>query len=127
MANRPKPLLLQILDGFGIREERDYHAIALSKTPCRDSLQQDYPMTTLDCSGHVVGLQRGQMDNSEVGHLHIGSGRLLRQELSGVSYEVEEGSFFNNPVCGKPADLAPTILAFLGSQQPVELTGRSLI
>ena len=98
MANRPKPLLLLILDGFGIRKERENNAIALANTPCWDGLQQDYPMTALDCSGDVVGLPDDQMGNSEVGHLHIGSGRLLRQELSRVSYEIEEGSFFNNPV-----------------------------
>lgn len=106
MANRPKPLLLLILDGFGIRKERDDNAIALAATPCWDSLQQDYPMTALDCSGDVVGLPGDQMGNSEVGHLHIGSGRLLRQELSRVSYEIEEGSFFNNPVLCRAVDEA---------------------
>lgn len=106
MANRPKPLLLLILDGFGIRKERENNAIALANTPCWDSLQQDYPMTALDCSGDVVGLPDDQMGNSEVGHLHIGSGRLLRQELSRVSYEIEEGSFFNNPVLCQAVDEA---------------------
>jgi 2,3-bisphosphoglycerate-independent phosphoglycerate mutase len=86
MAIRPKPLLLLILDGFGISKERDHNAIALAATPCWDSLQQDYPMTALNCSGDVVGLPCDQMGNSEVGHLHIGSGRLLRQELTRVSY-----------------------------------------
>ena len=106
MATPPKPLLLLILDGFGIRQDTDNNAIALANTPVWDSLQQEYPMTALDCSGDVVGLPDDQMGNSEVGHLHIGSGRLLRQELSRVSYEVKEGSFFKNPVLCRAVDEA---------------------
>lgn len=106
MASRPKPLLLLILDGFGIRKERENNAIALANTPCWDRLQTEYPMTALDCSGDVVGLPGDQMGNSEVGHLHIGSGRLLRQELSRVSHEIEEGSFFANPVLCEAVDQA---------------------
>ncbi|PPD33440.1 MAG: phosphoglycerate mutase (2,3-diphosphoglycerate-independent) [Methylomonas sp.] len=106
MANRPKTLVLLILDGFGLRSERDNNAIALAATPCWDSIQQNYPMTSLDCSGDVVGLPGDQMGNSEVGHLHIGSGRLLRQELSRVSYEIEEGSFFSNPALCRAVDEA---------------------
>ena len=63
-------------------------------------------MTALDCSGEIVGLPSDQMGNSEVGHLHIGSGRLLRQELSRVSYEIEKGLFFDNPVLCKAVDEA---------------------
>lgn len=70
MANRPKPLLLLILDGFGIRKERDNKAIALAATPYRDR-QQNHPMTALDCSGGVVGLPGDQMGNAEVGYLLI--------------------------------------------------------
>lgn len=106
MSNRPKPLVLLILDGFGLRSETDNNAIALASTPCWDNLQQAYPMTALDCSGDVVGLPGDQMGNSEVGHLHIGSGRLLRQELSRVSYEIEEGSFFKNPALCRAVDEA---------------------
>lgn len=106
MANRPKTLVLLILDGFGLRKEQDNNAIALASTPCWDSIQQNYPMTALDCSGDVVGLPDDQMGNSEVGHLHIGSGRLLRQELSRVSYEIEEGSFFSNPALCRAVDEA---------------------
>ena len=106
MVSRPKPLVLLILDGFGIRQERENNAIALANTPCWDSLQQEFPMTALDCSGDVVGLPGDQMGNSEVGHLHIGSGRLLRQELSRVSYEIEAGIFFQNPVLCEAVDQA---------------------
>lgn len=106
MANRPKPLVLLILDGFGLRKETDNNAIALASTPCWDQLQHDHPMTALDCSGDVVGLPGDQMGNSEVGHLHIGGGRLLRQELSRVSHEIEEGTFFQNPVLCQAVDEA---------------------
>lgn len=106
MVSRPKPLVLLILDGFGIRQERENNAIALANTPCWDSLQRDFPMTALDCSGDVVGLPGDQMGNSEVGHLHIGSGRLLRQELSRVTYEIEAGIFDQNPVLCEAVDQA---------------------
>lgn len=106
MVSRPKPLVLLILDGFGIRQERENNAIALANTPCWDSLQREFPMTALDCSGDVVGLPGDQMGNSEVGHLHIGSGRLLRQELSRVSYEIEAGIFQQNPVLCEAVDQA---------------------
>ena len=106
MAFRPKPLVLLILDGFGLRADHDNNAIALAATPCWDQLQKDHPMTALDCSGDVVGLPGDQMGNSEVGHLHIGGGRLLRQELSRVTHEIESGSFFENPVLCRAVDEA---------------------
>ncbi len=106
MPHRPKPLILLILDGFGLREEIAYNAIKLANTPCWDALQKNYPMTAIDCSGDVVGLPSDQMGNSEVGHLHIGGGRLMRQELSRVSHEIETGEFFANPVLNKAVDLA---------------------
>ena len=98
MAVRPKPLVLLILDGFGYRTEADYNAIALANTPCWDRMQKEYPMTLLDCSGDVVGLPDDQMGNSEVGHVHIGSGRWVPQDLSRVTKSVLDGSFFKNPV-----------------------------
>ena len=93
---KPKPLVLLILDGFGIRAETSYNAIANANTPCWDSLQQKFPMTALDCSGRVVGLPNGQMGNSEVGHMHIGTGRYVPQDFSRVSDAIESGSFFEN-------------------------------
>ncbi len=93
---RPKPLVLLILDGFGHREESKNNAIALAKTPCWDALQKNNPMTLLSCSGAVVGLPDDQMGNSEVGHLHIGSGRFVFQDLSRVNNAVKDGSFFSN-------------------------------
>ncbi len=106
MSNRPKPLLLLILDGFGCREDTDYNAIANANTPCWDRLKTTSPMTTLDCSGDVVGLPDQQMGNSEVGHLHIGAGRLLRQELSRVNQAIIDGDFFENPVLCEAVDQA---------------------
>ncbi len=106
MLNRPKPLVLLILDGFGYREEGDNNAISMANTPCWDQLKNNSPSTLLDCAGDSVGLPDQQMGNSEVGHLHIGSGRLMRQELSKVSKAIENGEFFSNPVLCKAVDEA---------------------
>lgn len=106
MLNRPKPLVLLIIDGFGYREEQSNNAIAMAKTPCWDKLQKNSPVTLLDCAGDSVGLPDQQMGNSEVGHLHIGSGRLMRQELSKVTTAIKEGSFFSNEVLCKAVDEA---------------------
>ncbi len=106
MLNRPKPLVLLILDGFGYSEDQSNNAIAMANTPCWDQLQKDYPATLLDCAGDSVGLPDQQMGNSEVGHLHIGSGRLMRQELSKVSAAVQNGSFFSNKVLCNAVDQA---------------------
>jgi 2,3-bisphosphoglycerate-independent phosphoglycerate mutase len=99
-------LVLLIIDGFGYREEQSNNAIAMAKTPCWDQLQKNNPVTLLDCAGDSVGLPDQQMGNSEVGHLHIGSGRLMRQELSKVSAAVKDGSFFSNEVLCKAVDEA---------------------
>ncbi|MCK5829467.1 MAG: 2,3-bisphosphoglycerate-independent phosphoglycerate mutase [Methylococcales bacterium] len=104
MLNRPKPVVLLILDGFGYREDQDNNAIAMAKTPCWDQLQNSSPSTLLDCAGDSVGLPDQQMGNSEVGHLHIGSGRLIRQELSKVSEEIQNGQFFSNEMLCKAVD-----------------------
>ena len=104
MLNRPKPVVLLILDGFGYREDQSHNAIAMAKTPCWDQLQKSSPVTLLDCAGDSVGLPDEQMGNSEVGHLHIGSGRLIRQELSNVSEAIKNGGFFSNEVLCKAVD-----------------------
>ncbi|NOQ35513.1 MAG: 2,3-bisphosphoglycerate-independent phosphoglycerate mutase [Methylococcaceae bacterium] len=106
MLKRPKPLVLLILDGFGHREEQDHNAIAAAKTPCWDNLQQNNPKTLLDCSGSLVGLPEGQMGNSEVGHIHIGSGRFVFQDLPKINNAVEDGSFFENEVLCTAVDKA---------------------
>lgn len=103
---KPKPLVLLILDGFGVRAETDYNAIAHANTPCWDNLQKKYPMTTLDCSGRIVGLPDKQMGNSEVGHMHIGTGRYVPQDFSRVSDAIESGSFNENPALCLAVDQA---------------------
>jgi len=106
MLNRPKPLVLLILDGFGYSLDKEYNAIAMANTPCWDKLQKDWPMTLLHCSGAVVGLPCGQMGNSEVGHIHIGTGRYVPQDFSKVNDAIEDGSFFSNPVLCRAVDRA---------------------
>jgi len=106
MLNRPKPLVLLILDGFGYSPKKEYNAIAAAKTPCWERLQQDYPMTLLSCSGGVVGLPEDQMGNSEVGHIHIGTGRYVPQDYTKVNDAIKNGSFFSNEVLCKAVDLA---------------------
>lgn len=103
---KAKPMVLMILDGFGYREETTANAIAMANTPCWDELQKKHPMTLLACSGEVVGLPDDQMGNSEVGHLHIGSGRFVFQDLSRVNRAVKDGSFFSNEVLCKAVDEA---------------------
>ncbi len=106
MSNRPKPLVLLILDGFGYTTDTENNAIAMAQTPCWDKLQKDYPMTLLNCSGNSVGLPGDQMGNSEVGHIHIGAGRYVPQDFSKVNDAIEDGSFFTNPVLCRAVDLA---------------------
>jgi 2,3-bisphosphoglycerate-independent phosphoglycerate mutase len=106
MLNRPKPLVLLILDGFGYTQEQENNAIAMANTPCWDQLQKNYPMVSLSCSGHDVGLPDDQMGNSEVGHVHIGAGRYVPQDFTKVNDAVKDGSFFSNPVLCRAVDLA---------------------
>ena len=106
MSTRLKPLVLLILDGFGVSHKQENNAISLANTPHWDKLQQDYPNTTLHCSGKVVGLPNKQMGNSEVGHLHIGAGRLLNQDLSRLNESLIDRSFFDNTVLCEAVDQA---------------------
>jgi len=106
MLKRPKPVVLLILDGFGYTLDKENNAIAMANTPCWDQLQKDCPMTLLNCSGHVVGLPSGQMGNSEVGHVHIGTGRYVPQDFSKVNDAIIDGSFYSNPVLCRAVDLA---------------------
>jgi 2,3-bisphosphoglycerate-independent phosphoglycerate mutase len=92
------PAVLVILDGWGHREEADGNAVAAAHTPNFDALQATYPSTLLDASGKSVGLPRNQMGNSEVGHLNLGAGRVVPQELVRISDAVEDGSLLSNPV-----------------------------
>ncbi|AFY72446.1 phosphoglycerate mutase [Synechococcus sp. PCC 7502] len=98
------PLVLVILDGWGYREEVDGNAIAAAKTPIMDSLWHSYPKTLLQASGKEVGLPKGQMGNSEVGHLNIGAGRVVPQELVRISDAVDDGTIFTNEALVKVFD-----------------------
>lgn len=97
MAQAPvSPVVLIILDGWGYREETDGNAIAAAKTPVMNSLWAAYPKTLIRTSGKDVGLPDGQMGNSEVGHLNIGAGRIVPQELVRISDAVEDGTLLQN-------------------------------
>jgi len=91
------PVVLVILDGWGLASPGPGNAVELADTPVFDALWQSYPHTTLAASGEAVGLPPGQMGNSEVGHLTIGSGRVLFQDLMRVNEAIRDGSFFENP------------------------------
>jgi 2,3-bisphosphoglycerate-independent phosphoglycerate mutase len=93
-----KPLALIIIDGWGHSPTREGNAIALAATPYYDEITEKYPRTLLDASGTRVGLPAGVMGNSEVGHLNIGSGRVVRMDVSRVDYEIATGEFFKNEV-----------------------------
>jgi 2,3-bisphosphoglycerate-independent phosphoglycerate mutase len=92
------PVVLAILDGWGHRESTEANAIATAKTPIFTSLQYAYPHTLIHTSGKAVGLPDGQMGNSEVGHLNLGAGRVVPQELVRISDAVEDGSLLQNQV-----------------------------
>lgn len=96
-----QPLLLMILDGWGLAPAGQYNAVSLAKTPNLDALFNKYPHTRLACSGAVVGLPDGQMGNSEVGHLNIGAGRTVYQDLTRITKAITDGDFFENPVLCK--------------------------
>jgi 2,3-bisphosphoglycerate-independent phosphoglycerate mutase len=97
-ARKIKPICLIILDGWGLSNKIEGNAIKLAKTPNMDNYYKIYPNTRLDASGEAVGLPKGQMGNSEVGHLNIGAGRVVDQDLSRINKEIKNGTFFKNKV-----------------------------
>jgi 2,3-bisphosphoglycerate-independent phosphoglycerate mutase len=92
----PKPVALIILDGFGLRDDVTGNAVAQAKKPNYDRYWETYPHTTLTACGEAVGLPEGQMGNSEVGHLNIGAGRIVYQDLTRISKSIRDGEFFDN-------------------------------
>ncbi|MCU7938104.1 MAG: 2,3-bisphosphoglycerate-independent phosphoglycerate mutase [gamma proteobacterium symbiont of Bathyaustriella thionipta] len=106
MSKIPKLLALIILDGWGCSEESSHNAISEAKTPVFDKLWKKNPHTLIKASGAEVGLPAGQMGNSEVGHLNIGSGRVVYQEYTRVSRAVRTGSFFTNCTLTEAVDKA---------------------
>lgn len=97
-AKTIKPICLMILDGWGLSAQIEGNAIRLAKTPNMDNYYKIYPNTRLDASGEAVGLPEGQMGNSEVGHLNIGAGRVVYQELTRINKEIKNGTFLKNKV-----------------------------
>ncbi len=93
-----RPLALIIIDGWGYSSRQEGNAIALAATPYYDELCERYPQTLLVASGERVGLPAGVMGNSEVGHLNIGAGRVIRMDVSRVDYDIAVGNFFRNQV-----------------------------
>ncbi len=97
--NQPKkPLVLLILDGWGYREQTENNAIAQANTPVMDALWHAYPHSLISGSGLDVGLPDGQMGNSEVGHVNLGSGRIVYQDFTRITKAIEDGDFFQNDV-----------------------------
>ncbi len=94
MANKPAVLL--ILDGYGLNDREEGNAVKLAKTPVMDKLMKEYPFVKGYASGMAVGLPDGQMGNSEVGHLNMGAGRIVYQELTRITKEIQDGDFFKN-------------------------------
>ncbi|MDQ2833631.1 MAG: 2,3-bisphosphoglycerate-independent phosphoglycerate mutase [Acidobacteriota bacterium] len=102
----PKPIVLTILDGWGYRRETHGNAIAQARKPVYDSLLRDYPNTLLRASEHFVGLPDGQMGNSEVGHLNLGAGRVVRMDMTRIDTAILDGTFFIDPTLTRACDLA---------------------
>ena len=99
-----RPTMLMILDGYGLNKETDGNAIAAAKKPALDRIFATYPSTSLKACGLDVGLPQGQMGNSEVGHLNIGAGRIVYQDLTMITKAIEDGTFFENPAFLKAID-----------------------
>ena len=109
MSNRSAPgVVLVVLDGWGYRQEREGNAIELASTPVWHRLWKSYPRTLLEASGLAVGLPEGQMGNSEVGHLNLGAGRVVPQDLVRISQSIQSGAFY---------DLEPLVQLCAGLRQ----------
>ena len=93
---KKKPVVLMILDGYGLSDRKEGNGIALANTPVMDSLMKEYPFVKGYASGLSVGLPDGQMGNSEVGHLNMGAGRIVYQPLELINRSIESREFFKN-------------------------------
>jgi 2,3-bisphosphoglycerate-independent phosphoglycerate mutase len=102
----PKPIVLTILDGWGYRAETHGNAIAQARKPIYDKLLREYPNTLLRASEHFVGLPDGQMGNSEVGHLNLGAGRIVRMDMTRIDTAIMDGSLYTDPTLTRAYELA---------------------
>ena len=91
-----KPVVLMILDGYGLNEKAQGNAVSIAKTPVMDKLMAECPFVRGNASGMAVGLPDGQMGNSEVGHLNMGAGRIVYQDLTKITKSIQDGDFFEN-------------------------------
>src|SRR6202011_103009 len=101
-----KPIVLTILDGWGYRPETHGNAIAQARKPTYDALLRDYPNTLLRASEPFVGLPDGQMGNSEVGHLNLGAGRIVRMDMTRIDTAILDGTFYTDPTLVRAHELA---------------------
>ena len=91
-----KPVVLMVLDGYGLSDRTEGNAIAMANTPVMDKLMKEYPFVKGNASGLYVGLPDGQMGNSEVGHMNIGAGRIIYQDHTRITKAIEDGEFYKN-------------------------------
>lgn len=113
MSKNRGPLALIVIDGWGYSATREGNAIALAAKPFYDELVEKYPHTLLEASGTRVGLPAGIMGNSEVGHLNMGAGRVIRMDVTRIDYDIETGAFFHNE-------------AIVAAMEAAQRTGRAL-
>jgi 2,3-bisphosphoglycerate-independent phosphoglycerate mutase len=106
MSTLKAPIVLTILDGWGYRAETAGNAIALARKPTYDALLAQYPNTLIRASEHFVGLPDGQMGNSEVGHLNLGAGRIVRMDMTRIDTAVADGSLYTDPTLVRACELA---------------------
>lgn len=99
-----KPVVLMVLDGYGLNPNPEGNAIAMAQTPVMDKLMAEYPCVEGLASGMAVGLPDGQMGNSEVGHMNIGAGRIIYQDLTRITKDINDGTFFDNKVLNEAID-----------------------
>ena len=99
-----KPIVLMVLDGYGLSDNHEANAVYMAKTPVMDRLMAECPFQKGYASGLAVGLPDGQMGNSEVGHMNIGSGRIIYQDLTLITKYIEDGVFFENPELNEAID-----------------------
>jgi 2,3-bisphosphoglycerate-independent phosphoglycerate mutase len=101
-----RPVVLIVLDGFGIRKSGVHNAIAKAKMPCMNRILERYPHTSLHASGEFVGLPKGTMGNSETGHMHLGGGRVIEEAVVRINKSVKDGSFYKDKVLLKAMRVA---------------------